>query len=337
MPYAKHLPVTPDYLMGSGVLKLTEIVAGVRRGTRDAGNVTSFAINSTNEKFEHKTSRTAQRTTDFSRFTGRTYAVSFVSEQFDESNFELVLAANRVKVTQAADSVVAEVIPNAEAGREYRLGVTNTNPRGVRNVSSVAVRLAQLAAAATRVDSTPYTVGQLYKSGTNVFIVTAAGTSAGSAPSFDTAAVGNSTTDGGATVKFIGVTTAYTVDTTYYLSDGFGMVGILASGTMGLACALYTEVTGNLLSLSVDYTKAAAFWWEIGAGTGEQLEYELVFVPDNTNGTDRDVLIPLCTIAANGDTGFITDDGSISSMTFDVAPKELNTGVPLVLVAGRPA
>ena len=38
-------------------------------------------------------------------------------------------------------------------------------------------------------------------SSTNVFLVTASGTTAGSAPSFNTTAVGDSTTDGGATWK----------------------------------------------------------------------------------------------------------------------------------------
>ena len=101
------------------------------------------------------------------------------------------------------------------------------------------------------------TVGQIYKSTTNVFLVTTAGTSAASAPSFVTTSVGSATTDGTAVVKFLGTTAAFTVATHYLLSAEAARVGIIAGANLALACDLYTEVTGDYLSLNVDYTPAA--------------------------------------------------------------------------------
>ena len=88
------------------------------------------------------------------------------------------ISGSRSTVTQAATPIANERIYNAQSGREYQLGASTTHPAGVRNVSSVTVSLYELENAVARVDSTPYVAGDIYKSTTNVFLVTASGTSA---------------------------------------------------------------------------------------------------------------------------------------------------------------
>ena len=134
---------------------------------------------------------------------------------------------------------------------------------------------------------TVYAAGAIFKSTTNVFLVTTGGTTAASPPSFTTTSVGSATTDGTAVVKFIGTTGAFTVTTHYGLSAEAARIAILATGNLAEACALYTTVTEGYLSLNVDYTTDANSRTQITSSGSGTVAGQFRFIADNAERLHR--------------------------------------------------
>jgi len=67
---------------------------------------------------------------------------------------------------------------------------------------------------------------------------------------------------------------------------------------------------------------------------GGAIDAELFFVADNANGDDRDLRIPLCSIAPSGELPFITAD-ELGSMTFDIGISTKDTSTPQIIIAGQ--
>lgn len=335
MAFNTPLTHTDDYIFGRGVCYFAEFDAnGVPMGERDLGNCPGVTLTVTSEKAEHFSSRTGLRLKDLSVTISVAFNSTITVEDMSAENLALFIAGDSATVTQAATPVTDERIYNAQSGREYQLGVTTSVITGVRNVSSVSVKLYELQNAAARANSTAYTVGQIYKVTADVFLVTTAGTSAGSAPSYTTAAVGDATTDGTAVVKFLGTTAAFTLTTHYTSSTEAGRIGIVAGGNMGLACILYTAVTSDYLSLSVSYTPAAESRNQITSTGAGSVTGQFRFVADNANGTNRDFFIADCTLSSTGDLPFITEN-TAAQFTFELGINERDTSTPQVIIDGR--
>jgi hypothetical protein len=165
-------------------------------------------------------------------------------------------------------------------------------------------------------------------------LVTASGTTAGSAPTYNMTAIGDSTTDGGATVKFLGTTGAFTVTTHYLLSAEAGRVGIVAGANLALACDLYTEVTDLYLSLNVDYTPAAETRDRTTTSGSGSIAGQFRFIADNSEGTNRDLFISSCKISPNGELPFIGDT-TTASVEMRLGINEKDSSTPQIILDGR--
>ncbi len=329
------LTKTENYVFGRGVCYFAPFDANNRpMGERDLGNIPGMTLTVTSETVEHFSSRSGLRRKDLSVTISVAFNASVTIEDMSADNLALFVAGSSETVTQAATPVTNERIYNAQSGREYQLGVTSSVITGVRNVGSVTVKLYELVNAVARADSTAYAVGDIYKSTTNVFLVTSAGTSAGSAPSFVTTSVGSSTTDGGATVKFLGTTSAFTVTTHYLLSAAAGRIGIVAGANLALACDLYTSVTDGYLSLNVDYTPAAESRTQITSSGSGAVSGQFRFIADNAEGDNRDLFISSCNLSPSGDLPFITEN-TVASGTFALGVNERDSSTPQVIIDGR--
>lgn len=335
MAFNTPLTKTENIVLGNGVCYFAKFDANGRpMGEEDLGEVEALSItveSSTEKKFSMRTATRKQirEWTTQTDFTG-----AFTVNDMSTANLARVLAGSVSTVTQSSTPVTNERIYNAESGREYQLGTSDSNPSGVRNVGSVTVKLYELANAAARVNSTPYVIGDIFKSSTNVFLVTAAGTTAGSAPTYNTTAVGDSTTDGGATVKFLGTTGAFTVDTHYLLSAEAARIGIVAdANNLALACDLYTEVTDGYLSLNVDYTPVAETRGRASSSGNPSIEGQFRFIGDNAMGENRDVFIPSCKLAVNGELPLIGEE--VAAVEFALSISEKNSSTALVIIDER--
>lgn len=337
MAFNNPLTIPKDYVFGRGVAYFAPFDANnVPMGEVDLGELPSLVLAVTPETYTHKSKRTAIAKTDLKITTGVEFAAKLEFESISTQNLAMFLSGASSTVTQESASVTAERIYYARSGRDYQIGASASNPSGARGISAVSVYLHELKNATSRANSTAYTVGQIYKSSTNVFVVTAAGTSAGSAPSFNTTAVGDSTTDGGATVKYLGDTTAYTVDTDYLLSTEAARVGIVTTGELAAACNLYESVVpGSYLSLSVAYTAAANTRTQVASTNAGALKGQFRFIADNAEGTNRDLFIPSCNLAPSGDLPLITD-ADIAKASFELGINELDTDTAQVYIDGRP-
>lgn len=336
MAFNTPLTQTSEFVFGRGVCYFAPFDEnGVPMGERDLGEVNALALSVTSEKLEKFSHRSGIAKKILSITTSVTFNASLTFEDFSAENTALFLSGTTGTVEQGSTPVTNERIYNAQGGREYQLGTTAGNPTGVRGVSSVTIGLYELVNAATRVNATAYAVGDVYKSSTNVFIVTVAGTSAGSAPSFVTANVGDSTVDGGATVEFIGTTSNYTVTTHYVLSPESARFGIKPTGALADACALYYEVTGGYPSINAGYTPAANSRTQISSESVGAVNGQFRFIAENGAGDNRDLFIASCSLAPNGDLPFITDNDTAAA-TLDLGINERDSDTPQIIIDGRP-
>lgn len=334
------LTKTENYVFGRGVCYFAPFDEnGVPMGERDLGNVPGLTINVTSQKAEHISSRSGIAKKDLSVTISVAFNGKASIEDMSAENLALFLGGSSGTITQAATPVTNERIYNLEGGREYQLGVSSNNPTGVRGVGSVTVKVYELKNAAARVNSATMVAGDIFKSGTDVFLVTTGGALAGSAPTYNVAAVGDSTTDGAATVKFLGTTAAYSVgtadDSDYWLSTDSARVGIPSAGDIGLAAALYTSATGNYLSLNVDYTPAANTRTQVTSEAVGAVEGQFRFLADNAAGENNDLFIPSCSVAPSGDLPFITGT-EVAKVDLELGVNERDTSTPQIIVDGRP-
>jgi len=336
MAFDTKLTKSENYTFGRGVIVVAILDAlGRPMGERDLGNTPGFTLSVSTDRFQHTSSRSGQAKTDLDIPIATKLSGKIDIEDMSPENQALFLAGSVNTVAQAATPVTGERIYNVESDRYYQLGVTVGNPTGVRGVSAVTVKAYELANAVSRANTTAYAKGDIFKSTTNVFIVTTAGTTAGSAPTFDTAAIGNTTTDGTATVAFIGTTSAYTVDTDYTLSANSGRLGVVVGGALGKA-AILAIANGVYLSLSVDYTPSANSRTQIKSSGSGSVTAQLRFIADNATGDNRDLFIASCSLAPNGDNPFITGN-DIAKFSLDVGINERDSSTAQVIIDGRPA
>lgn len=336
MAFNTPLTKTENYVFGRGVCYFAPFDDDGRpMGERDMGNAPGVALTIESEKADHFSSRSGLRKKDLSVTISVAFTGKVTVEDMSPENQAIVIAGTTRTISQTATPVTNERIYNAQSGREYQLGATEGNPSGVRGVSSVTVGLYELVNAAARTNTTPYVEGDIFKSTTNVFIVTAGGTTAGSAPTFNTAAVGDSTTDGGATVKFIGTTSSYTVSTDYQLSSESARIGIKPGAALGAACDLFYSTKGSYPSLNVGYTPAANSRQQIVSTGAASIAGQFRFIADNAVGDNRDLFISSCTISASGDLTFITENEA-ASVELELGVNERDSSTPQIIIDGRP-
>lgn len=336
MAFNTPLPKNETYIFGRGILYLALFDAlGNPLGERDLGNTPGFTLSVATTRFTHTSSRTGQALTDYDIPIATALSAKIDIEDMSAENQALFIAGSVTEIDQASGTVTAERVRNVQGGREYQLGATGGNPSGVRGVTSVAVKSFENGAAASRVNSTPYEVGDVFKSTTNVFLVTVAGTVAASPPTYNTTAVGDATADGTATVAYIGTTTqAFVLGTDYTVSTESARVGVIVGGLLDTIAGLFP--TDSLPSLAVDYTKVANSRVQIVSSGAGSTTGQLRFISDNAgSGVNRDMFIASCSVSASGDNPWITDN-AIGKFSLDIGINAKDSSTPQIIIDGRP-
>lgn len=118
-------------------------------------------------------------------------------------------------------------------------------------------------------------------------------------------------------------TTTYVLDTDYSLDADSGMFYVIPGGAI---------TDGQ--TVHCDYTAAAGDRVLITSGSSGAIDAEIFFVADNASGDNRDLRIPLASIAPSGDVPFITED-DIGQMTFDLGISAFNTSTAQIYIAGQ--
>lgn len=328
-------PYSNSYKFGRGRLLFNlRNSDGSYEGFRPFGNVPEFNVTIESEQFEHFSSESGLETKDLSFTRSIERSATVTTDNMSKENLVLFLSAAATVISQTGASVTDEVIGPVTSGRIYQLG-TAAHKGGVRNVSAVTASFKQGDDAATRANSTAYTVGQFYKPASangHFYVCTVAGTSAGSPPSFTTD--GTTFTDGTATFRDVGlIAIANTANADFLIDTTLGLLSVVTTGA--IATAISRLPSGSTLSLNVDYTKATITRDQIATTGSVSLRGQLKFLADNPYGDQQDVFMPDVTLAPNGDLPFITDD-DVASCQFEVGINELDTATAAIYIDGRP-
>lgn len=332
---------TENYVFGRGVLFFAPFDEnGVPMGERDLGNTPGFSLSVETERYTHTSSRSGLAKTDLDIAISTALSATITVEDMSTDNQALFIAGTVRERAQASTPVTGEAIANLEPSRQYQLGATAANPSGVRGVSSVSLALAEATSAPSIATSTAYAKGTLLKNTTNLFVVTTAGTTAGSAPSYAVAAVGDTTTDGTAVVTYLGSTTAYVANTDYVVNPESGRITIPATGAIAAAYAAIPvdDTTGKKMakiSGTAGYTPAANTRTQVVSSGTASTNGQLRFIADNAVGDNRDLFIASVSLGASGENPFITE-AEIGSFTLEVGVNERDSSTPQIIIDGRP-
>lgn len=340
MPFNTPPTKTENYVFGRGVLFFAQFdAAGNPMGERDLGNTPGFSINVESERYTHTSSRSGLAKTDVDRVISTTLSGSITIEDMSAENQALFIAGTVRARTQASTPVTGEVLYNIESNRQYQLGATAGNPSGVRGVGSVTLALREATTAPAIATSTAYAVGTLLKNTTNLFVVTTAGTSAGVAPTYNVAAVGDTTTDGTAVVTYLGSTTVWVNGTDYVVNAESGRLTIPATGAIAAAYdALPLDSDGKritLFSATAGYTPEANSRTQVVSAGAAATSGQLRFIAENAFGDNRDLFIASVSLGASGENPFITA-AEIGSFTLEVGVNERDSTTPQIIIDGRP-
>jgi len=252
------------------------------------------------------------------------YTLTLNISDISELNLALFVNGTPYIVTQTSGSG-SEDITAGLAGL-YRLGVSTLKPSGDRSISGVTIENKAGAAATAWQATTLYSIDDLsVPSVANgyFFIVTTAGTSAASEPTWPTT-VGATVTDGTVVWTNAG-SIALTADVDYELDTTLGQVFIKSDAPNVIAGDVYT----------VDYTMAGVTWTEV-KDSPTQKYYDIIINSTNPVGKPIDYNFPRCTLEASGDLILKSDETAYQLFEVAVHILEPDDGRSAVYIDGRP-
>lgn len=136
-----------NYTLGRGKLFFDRYATGVDivaatqgEGERYLGNTPGFTMNSSEENLEHFSSEGGVRVKDDSVQLQLDRGGSIVCDNISDENLALVFLGDSATISQAAAVGTVTVHESIKLGRFFQLGVDETNPSGLRNVSNVVVK-----------------------------------------------------------------------------------------------------------------------------------------------------------------------------------------------------
>lgn len=130
-----------NYTLGRGELWFGAFLPNTRTsaGTEYIGNTTEITITTETENLDHFDSDHGIRIKDDSVMLEKNSTGSFVTDHISPANLARLFLGTSGVVTQASATNQTLSINGVRKGRRYQLGVSPTNPSGVRGVSNVAV------------------------------------------------------------------------------------------------------------------------------------------------------------------------------------------------------
>lgn len=149
---------TNNYVLGRGKVYFNRFAAGTTTpidGERYIGNTPEFNTTSAEDTLEHYSSDGGLKVKDKSVTLQINRTGSFTTDNIDQDNLALLFSGTAATVTQAAATAQTQRVVG-QKGRYYQLGVSASNPAGVRNVTNVVVK--DTATTPATIAATNYTV-----------------------------------------------------------------------------------------------------------------------------------------------------------------------------------
>ena len=130
-----------NYTLGKGKIYFDPFTTGTttKTGERYLGNCPSFELSVDSETLEHFSSESGIQEKDAEVILRIIRSGTIQCDNMSEDNVALFIIGTSSTVTQTATPVADEPISAVLQGRYYQLGVSASNPSGVKGVSSVTV------------------------------------------------------------------------------------------------------------------------------------------------------------------------------------------------------
>lgn len=320
-------PNIENYTLGKGVPYFARLLSpGVFDAERDLGNAPSFSINVDIETLEHFSSRSGINRKDLEVISQISPNVSFVLDEINADNLELIFLGTSVEDTEAAVdpflvTLTAIVEDPAEGERFYdlghrKVGVTQllfTAPSGAFTPGET---ITGGTSSATAVVIEEHVVGSAMHINTivggpfDVAEVITGGTSASTATTN-----GAETFDPSEMVVLEGAT-RLVKGTDYIIDSNVGRIRTLSPG-VNMVGPFPTTLTveGNALASTVTIIRGY---------TDTQIEGFMRFVSDNEVGTNLEAKIWRVKLQPDGEVAMIGDDFSTLTFTGEVLDDSIN-------------
>lgn len=293
--------IKTNLVHAGGVVTIAPRDATGPLGAFDPGNVPSVTLSRAIETATVVESRsglfeTLQERTKSVKTTIKLGIMSMTLE-----NYALFTGAQIEEKTTDGTAVSSgdELLRGARVGGSWYLGVSSSYPEGHRAITSFSGLTVK---ATARANSTAYAVGDVISNSSIAYVVTVAGTSGASPPTYPTA--GATASDGTATIKHLGPTAVDTAD--YVVSLTTGLL-TLKGTTSDINTSIERMPSGYTLTLLPAYTPTATAYQRLIPRSTTQ-EYTLRFNGQTSDGEPLHFVVPYCTIVGDGDSEWINSD-----------------------------
>lgn len=293
--------IKSNYIEAGGVVTIAPRDSTGPLAAFDPGNVPSVTLTRSTDKAEHPEARSGAFEIDHTKITKVTTSIKLVLESMTIQNYALFTGADIESKTTSGSAVAEgdELLRGARYGGSWYLGVSSSYPEGHRAITSFA----SLSIKATaRANSTAYAIGDVISASSVAYVVTVAGTSGVSAPTYPTA--GATASDGTATIRHLGPTAVDTAD--YVVSLTTGLLSLKGGSTV-INTSIGRMPSGYTLTLLPAYTPTASTYQRLKPLATER-EYTLRFNGQTASGTPLSFVVPYCTISGDGDSEWINSD-----------------------------
>lgn len=293
--------VTSNLIHAGGVVTIAPRDATGPLGAFDPGNVPSVTLSRAIETATVLESRSGNFETLLSRTKSITTTIKLNIMSMTLENYALFTGSQIEEKTTSATAVASgdELLRGARRGGSWYLGVSSSYPEGHRALTSFASLEIK---ATARANSTAYAIGDVISASSVAYVVTVAGTSGASPPTYPTA--GATASDGTATIKHLGPTAIATGD--YVVSLTAGLLTLIGT-TSDINTSIERMPSGYTLTLLPAYTPTATAYQRLIPRSTTQ-EYTLRFNGQSSTGEPLNFVVPYCTIVGEGDSEWINSD-----------------------------
>jgi len=318
-----------NYVKGGGVMRIAERDAPGPLAYFDPGNVPSIEMERAVETSEHQEARSGSFQTDAVFTVSETNTINATLESVTLENLALFLGAEVEERTISSETVTDEELRGAHRGGSWSLGVTQANPEGIRVIDSFTSLEIKGTA---RANSTAVAVGDVLTNSGIAYVVTVAGTTGGSPPTYPTS--GGTASDGTATIKHLG-SVALVEDTDFFVSLDPASIELVGTSTAAVNVAIGRMPSGYKLTLLATYERAADTFQRLVPPDAAK-EYQVLFNGQSAQGEPLSFVAPYCTIIGNGTSQWINaQDPQNFSVTISVLKRDADK--PAIIPFGATA
>lgn len=134
-----------NYVMGRGEVHFAPFLPGTKTlpqggGYRFLGNVPTFTLSVTSDKFEHFRSTRGVREKDLTVILQTNRSATIEAEDIIPDNLQFFFLGSSSTVSQASATALTESFGDVLPGRRYFVGVTGANPTGYRNLTTPVLK-----------------------------------------------------------------------------------------------------------------------------------------------------------------------------------------------------